>query len=680
MTSGADDAARTGVWTRVARTVNEHPVRVFVASLLVVLLPALAAPMIRLSYDTLEELPDDAESVRAFEAMTAHFSAGALSPVMIVVDDDESVMEEASLRALGDLSQNLRRLEAVESVRSVAMPTNGARPDTQASQDQVEQLQSFDDQLAQAADGAARLRDGVAQLDGGLAQVQDRLPALSAGLGEARAGTRQLLEGVRRARDGVARLREGVGGLQGGVDELRTGLVEARDGARRLHDEVAVPAEQSIRAAWQTLFEEFTLGRVDPAYQDAVEQVGQTYGRITGEDPRTGQQVDPSYPGLPASLDELAGGLGEAVDGTARLGDGLDQLASGLAQLAEGLAQLEQGLVQLETGLAKAVPGVEQLAAGITRLRDGATQLEAGAEQLATRLAQGAAQVREVDLASLVPALGGGEGEDAAPFLVTAGMLEALPEIRDELGLFLAEDDTRTRVFVGLTSDPFANESIAAIDRIRQLAEVSLRESPLEDATVRTGGITAFFDAVDEAADADLPLLVAAVVLGVFLVLVLLLRALVAPIYMVVTVLLSFGAALGATTIVFMGILGQPALVWWLPPFLFVLLVALGADYNIYLMSRVREEAEDKPTRQAVADATRSTGGVITSAGLILAGTFAALMAAEVESLVQMGFATTVGILLDTFVVRSLLVPSLATLLGRHNWWPSRRSHASAEA
>ena len=126
-----------------------------------------------------------------------------------------------------------------------------------------------------------------------------------------------------------------------------------------------------------------------------------------------------------------------------------------------------------------------------------------------------------------------------------------------------------------------------------------------------------------------------------------------------------------------MGILGQEALVWWLPPFVFVLLVALGADYNIYLMCRVREEAETKPTRRAVMDATRSTGGVITCAGLILAGTFAALMAAEVTSLVQMGFATTVGILLDTFVVRSLLVPSLATLLGRHNWWPSRRSRTA---
>ena len=667
----ADDARPDGVWARIATTVHDHPVRVFVASLLVVLLPALAVPMITLSYDTLEELPDDAESVRSFEVLADHFPPGELSPLILVIDDDEPVTSPGSLRALGDMSTTLRRLPGVGSVRSVAMPTNGERPDTQASSNQISQFRSFDDQLAKAADGAGQLRQGIARLEDGLVRVDQRLPELSGGLAEAEDGTAQLLDGVRRAREGVRQLLDGVARLQDGVGELRGGLVEARDGARQLHDDVAVPAEQAVRDAWDTLTQQFTVGRADPAYVEALEEVGQVYGRVTGEDPRTGEQVDPTYQGLPEALDELAGGLGEAVDGTARLGDGLDRFADGLAELEAGLARLEDGLVQLRQGLAEAGPGVARLQEGIDRLRDGAQRLVAGADELSTRLAEGAAQVREVDLASLIPALG---GEEAGPFLVTAGLLDALPEVRDELELFLADDDTRTRVFVGLATDPFANEAVASVDEIRHLAEVSLNESPLEDATVRATGITAFFDAVDEAADADLPLLVGAVVLGVFLVLVLLLRALVAPIYMVVTVLLSFGAALGLTAILFMGILGQEALVWWLPPFVFVLLVALGADYNIYLMSRAREEAETKTTRRAVADATRSTGGVITSAGLILAGTFAALMAAEVQSLVQMGFATTVGILLDTFVVRSLLVPSLATLIGRHNWWPSSRA------
>jgi putative drug exporter of the RND superfamily len=111
-----------------------------------------------------------------------------------------------------------------------------------------------------------------------------------------------------------------------------------------------------------------------------------------------------------------------------------------------------------------------------------------------------------------------------------------------------------------------------------------------------------------------------------------------------------------------------------------VILVAVGADYTIYLVSRIREEAETRSTRDAVERATAASGGVITSAGFILAGTFLSLLAADLTPLAQMGFAVAAGILLDTLVVRSLLVPAIATALGRRNWWPSRRGRTGVAA
>jgi RND superfamily putative drug exporter len=172
----------------------------------------------------------------------------------------------------------------------------------------------------------------------------------------------------------------------------------------------------------------------------------------------------------------------------------------------------------------------------------------------------------------------------------------------------------------------------------------------------------------------DTRVIVIAVTLGVFLVLVLLLRSFLAPLYLVLTVLLSFVATLGLTSLVFQRVLGEDGLVWWLPLFLFVTLVALGADYNIFLMGRIREEAHKMDTRHAVATGLAATGHVITSAGLILAGTFAALMAAPFQGMVQLGFAATTGLLIDTFVVRSLMVPSIAVLAGSASWWPSARA------
>jgi putative drug exporter of the RND superfamily len=206
------------------------------------------------------------------------------------------------------------------------------------------------------------------------------------------------------------------------------------------------------------------------------------------------------------------------------------------------------------------------------------------------------------------------------------------------------------------------------------VARLSLRETPLEDGRVLVTGAAPFFTDVADVSESDLPIVILAVVLGIMVVLALLLRSAVAPFYLVATVLLSFASTLGLTVAVFQGLLHRPGLVWWLPIFLFVILVALGADYNIFLVGRIREEADRMPTRDAVIHGLSATGHVITSAGLILAGTFAALLVAPLGGMVQMGFAATVGILVDTFLVRSLLVPSIAILVGSASWWPSARA------
>jgi putative drug exporter of the RND superfamily len=649
-------------WPWIAATVVRHPGRAALLALALLVPPLLALPAMSLTNDTLAELPAGAEAVRGYDALERHFAPGELSPVIVVIDGDEPVTSPAAFRALGDLSKNLKRLDSVATVRSAAMPTDGKAPDLtgiDGAADVAGQIGEFTTKLTEAADGAGRIRDGLAQATAGVAEIDRRLPELETGLTDATAGVDELLAGV-------GQLRSGLGQLDGGLGELRGGLVRARDGAGRLATEAAAPAEQAIRAAWSTLFDDFTLGRTDPAYRDALEQVGEVHGRLTGEDPRNGVRVDPEYAGLTASLTELRTGLGDGVTG-------VEDLRAGITQVDGGLAQFEDGLGRLRDGLTDAGPGISELRAGIAELLDGLGQLEAGAGELATGLALGVDQLAATDLASLLPTADEGSG----PFVLTAAMLDAVDGVRERLDFFLTEDGTRTRVLVGLATSPFSPESMASVAEIEHLARLSLQGSPLADATVRLTGLTPFMTDLDAAADSDFGLIVVAVVLGVFLVLVALLRAIVAPLYMVASVLLSFGAALGLTTIVFEGFLGHGGLAWWVPPFLFVLLVALGADYTIYLMSRVREEAAVHPTKVAVERGTAATGGVITSAGLILAGTFLAMVAADMTSLQQMGFATTVGILLDTFVVRTLLVPAVATMLGRHNWWPSRRARTA---
>ena len=153
------------------------------------------------------------------------------------------------------------------------------------------------------------------------------------------------------------------------------------------------------------------------------------------------------------------------------------------------------------------------------------------------------------------------------------------------------------------------------------------------------------------------------------------LRSLIAPLYLVASVALSYLASLGFAVLIFVIIGGQDGINFVLPFFMFIFIMALGQDYNILVMTRIREEAHHAPIKIAVRTAVESTGTTVTSAGLILAGTFGVLTATGDTQVVEIGVGLAAGILLDTFVVRTLLVPSAAVLLGRWNWWPSRLSH-----
>jgi len=227
--------------------------------------------------------------------------------------------------------------------------------------------------------------------------------------------------------------------------------------------------------------------------------------------------------------------------------------------------------------------------------------------------------------------------------------------------------DELVRVDVTLSVPPDSRDAIETVREIRE----SLAELPAAGAMV--GGHTAVRLDFESTARAD-RIVIPIVVVVVFLVLALLLRALVAPLLLMLTVVVSFLAAIGVSALVFQDLLGFPGVDSTFPLHAFVFLVALGVDYNIFLMTRVREEAEHRTPRDATLVGLAVTGGVITSAGVVLAATFAALAVIPLVLMIELAFTVAFGVLLDTLLVRSLLVPALSVDFGRAMWWPSRLS------
>ncbi|MEW6226028.1 MAG: MMPL family transporter, partial [Chloroflexota bacterium] len=246
---------------------------------------------------------------------------------------------------------------------------------------------------------------------------------------------------------------------------------------------------------------------------------------------------------------------------------------------------------------------------------------------------------------------------------------EAGEQVDDAVSAFVSDDGTATRLWLTTADDPYAQ---AAFDTVRRAQGVLAAAAPGFGATANAhlGGPTAEFADVQAVLGRDFERVAIVTVIGVLIVLVLLLRALVAPLYLVATVLLSCATALGLSAWLFQDVRGDLGVSFYLPLMVFVLLVALGSDYNIFLMSRVREESEQRPIHEGIRVASGHTGAVITSAGLILAGTFGSMASAPLAVLFQVGVAVAIGVLIDTFVVRSILVPAITTLVGERAWWP----------
>jgi RND superfamily putative drug exporter len=219
-------------------------------------------------------------------------------------------------------------------------------------------------------------------------------------------------------------------------------------------------------------------------------------------------------------------------------------------------------------------------------------------------------------------------------------------------------------VVLVLNGDPYSGEAADQVERIRERLHAIAPGALL-------GGIPAENYDIEQTNAADTRLIVPLVLLVVGLILVAVLRALVAPAFLILTVIASFAATLGLCTFAFSQ-LSDEGVAFNLVLMAFLFLVALGVDYNIFLMTRAREEAAARGTREGVLAALVHTGGVVTGAGLILAGTFATLTLLPLEELVQIGATVAIGVLLDTFVVRALLIPAIAYRLDERTWWPSR--------
>ncbi|MCX2713125.1 MMPL family transporter [Mycolicibacterium sp. J2] len=322
---------------------------------------------------------------------------------------------------------------------------------------------------------------------------------------------------------------------------------------------------------------------------------------------------------------------------------GLDSPAGAQATLGKIRQQADRSA----TGSREVATGVNQVVDQIQLMRSGLDQASA----FLLSMKQNAA----------APAMAG--------FNIPPEVLE-LPDFKAASKMFISPDGHSARYLVLTKLDPFSVEAMDQVNAIRDAAKGAQPNTSLADASISMGGYPAALRDTRDYYQADIRFIIAVTLIVVLVTLMLLLRSLIAPLYLVGSVVVSYFAALGIGVLVFQYLFHQP-LHWTVPPLAFVVLVAVGADYNLLFASRLRDESPDG-SRYGIIRTLSSTGGVITAAGLIFAASMWGLLFSSIGTVVQGGFVIGAGILLDTFVVRTITVPAIATLVGKANWWPSR--------
>jgi RND superfamily putative drug exporter len=243
-------------------------------------------------------------------------------------------------------------------------------------------------------------------------------------------------------------------------------------------------------------------------------------------------------------------------------------------------------------------------------------------------------------------------------------------EFKTAATMFVSADGHAVRYLVQTDLDPFGTQAMDQVAQIMAAARSAQPNTELADAKISIAGLPAVNADIRDYYNHDMQFILTMTILVVLLILIVLLRAIVAPLYLIASVAISFLSALGIGVVVFQFILGQQ-IAWNVPGTAFIVLVAVGADYNLLLISRIRDEAS-RGMRTAVIRTVGATGGVITSAGIIFAASMFGLTFGSIMGMVQVGFIIGVGLLLDTFLVRTVTVPALAVLVGKANWWPSK--------
>ncbi len=648
------------LWRRSGIQIVRKPKAHLLASALVLIILAGCAGLAHYNYDERKAVPASVESSVGYAALDKHFPPNLIIPEYLVI---QSPHDLRTAKALADLEQTVQRVSqvpGVASVRGITRPTGESLEQAKTSWQAGEVGNKLDE-------GSKQIVDHTGDLD----KLAGGANVMAGKLGEVRTQVNQAVSAVSGLVDALGYLQDVFGGNRA-LGELE-GAEKLVSSMRGLGDAIGANANfVANNSDWASpvlgALDNSPMCSAEPACVNARTELQRlvtarddgTLGKISElarqlQTTRAVQSLAATVSGLRRALATVIGAMGSlGMGGPGGMRAKINFLQQGTNSLADGSRQLADGVQLLVDQVKKMGFGLGEASAFLMAMKNDATTPAMSGFYIPAQAL------------SYATGKGGSPGAMPGEVQELLGGLDA-DQLKKLASAFVSPDGNAVRYLIQTNLNPFSTAAMDQVDAITAAAQGAQPNTTLADAKVSMVGFPVFVKETRDYYGHDLGFIIVMTICVVLLILIALLRAIVAPLYLIGSVIISYMSALGIGVIVFQFILHEE-MHWSVPGLTFVILVAVGADYNMLLISRMRDESR-WGTRSGVIRTVGSTGGVITAAGLIMAASMFGLVFASLSNVVQSGFVLGTGLLLDTFLVRTVTVPAIAVLVGPANWW-----------
>ncbi|MGG4145288.1 MMPL family transporter [Paenibacillus algorifonticola] len=694
---GSLEHKESGLWGAVGSFSLRKPLWALVV-VMVLTVPFLVAYKGNVSFNSLDEIGDKYDSVKAFNLISESFGPGESLPSTVVVKTAVPMDTTDGLAAIEQITRELSKVEGVALVRSATRPTGEELDDLMVS----DQVGTLKDGLDKGEEGLGKISSGLAEASTKLSENEPKLNEAAEGAGKLAAGTKDLKSGIVQLGDGLKRIQQGLNDGSAGAGELAEGLKQAKTSADQL-----AAASKELLANYEKM--EAGVGQLSQAYggiaagqqqlaggladlHQGITGLGQKYPELTADADYAqvlgaASQMEQSAAMLSEQLTQMNGQLGGITEGLKQANAGLSQAAAGQGELAKGLEKLAQGISQLQQGIAQAAAGQGQIVTKVPDITKGADQLASGQSELQAGFADLNGQLSELtdgldqsvdgitqvsdglgSAKNYLSELGSSPNKQMTGWFIPQEAIEK-PEFQQALDVYMSEDRMSAKFDVIFSGNPYDMATMAKIEDLNAAVGRALQGTAYAQADYAVGGVTSSNHDLNNISKEDYSRTMMLMLVGITIILIILFRSIVMPLYLMASLLLTFYTSMAITEVIFVRLLGNSGISWAVPFFGFVMLVALGIDYSIFLMDRFREYRDLSPT-QAILKAMKSMGGVIMSAAIILGGTFAAMLPSGVMSLLQIATLVLCGLFMYALIMLPLFIPVMVRMFGKANYWP----------